>query len=608
MKVDIETLKQLLKYSYESYESSIAEADKVEDYFHNRQFTQEQLDILAERGQPAESFNIIKAYTRVLQGYYSTQINTIKIEPRKEDSVLTCGVLNDVVNYVIEDNQFSTIFDELKKDLILKGIMVSYVDVVDTGIKDEFGRPKYKVEVSRVPTNEILLDPNSRNADYSDATFIHRYKWVTEEDVKSLYGAKVLSVLSENSNFTDIAEAEISLYNPAYDQSPTKYYLIVHTVLKSGKDAYSVHWSGETIISKKKVTYKGIIFPYRVQKLHESTIPEFYGLFRDIIATQDAINQAVIKIQLYVNSERIFYTDDAVENIDKFKAAIQRVEGVIKVLSLDGIKIESLTKTVAEQYQIINNALDRVNKILCINDSFLGMAFASDSGVKVNIQKTSSVIALRYMTIKIEQFYKLLGMDLLNLIKQYFYSSDVIRITDEYEAIRWVELNKPIMIPSGKTLPDGTPQLKYVFEEYIDPATGKTMEDEEGNIVMSPIPTLGSEIAFTDVDIRIITVNFNDEDEKAAETINGIVNGAIGNILSQVHPAGYFKLASMLVKSSKTKYAREASEILLQASAMLGGDQEAAQAMQAGEMDGQSSMSFMNNRSAGRPANGKEVR
>ena len=100
MKTDIQTLKDSLKTSYEVFSESRELAEKTWEYYHNRQFTEDQLAILENRGQPKETFNIIRAFSRMIIGYFSLVINAIQIKPRQLEDVVVAGLLNDVVKYV----------------------------------------------------------------------------------------------------------------------------------------------------------------------------------------------------------------------------------------------------------------------------------------------------------------------------------------------------------------------------------------------------------------------------------------------------------------------------------------------------------------------------
>lgn len=609
MKTDLETLKDSFQLGYDSYYESRREAMEVMDKYHNRQYNNEQLAILDKRGQPAETFNIIKMFGRMLLGYYSTVINTIKVNPSQVDDIQTAAILHDLVNQTFRVNNFMSEGDKIKLDGILTGLMCSYVNVSKTGEVDEFGRPKYKIDISHIPALELVLDPMSRLDDYSDARYIHRFKWMPSEEVDRQFGKGTADKLQAYDNHTNITESEFEYtYNVRFQGRYKQFdnYLVVHTIIKDDKDRWwSIFWSGDYELSKKEITYKEVKNPYRVQKLHTSNKVEHYGVFREVIETQNAINQALLKIQLMVNTQKVFVETTAVENLNEFTNQINRVNAVIPVKSLLGIRVENLTREVLDQYTIIDKALDRVQRVLGINDSFLGMAYASDSGTKVKLQQNASVVALRYVTSKMESFYRLLGWDILNLIKQYYTAHDVIRIADTYEGQKWLEVNAPMQIPTGRINPQtGMPEMRLLFEEVLDPETQEPIVAEDGSIVMAPIPTRETEIAFTKADIEVDTVAYNDEDERNQVMLEQFINGPIGNMLSQVNPTGYFKASELAIRNIKSKYSLEIGNILNETVQMLSGNQMMQQQMMQGNVPGQMSQNQSINQLGGRPTQG----
>jgi hypothetical protein len=594
MKIDIETLRDTFKISYQTLEASRIEAMEVMDLYHNRQYTDAQLTILENRGQPKETFNVVKMFGRMLLGYYSTIVNEVIVTPRKEDQIINASILNDLTNHVFETNNFRSEGDKIKLDAILTGLMCSYVTAQKTGEKDQFGRPKYSIIINHIPSLEIFYDPMSQLDDFSDTRWIGRFKWLSEEAVVKAFGKDKVKELDAYHNHLDTDESEFTYaYNGEFIGQYKRFnnYLIVQTIIEddNGK-TWSIFWSGDQILDKKEITYKEVKSPYRLHRLHNSNRAEHYGIFREVVETQHAINQAIVKIQLMVNTQKAFVEDGAVENIVDFSNQFNRVNAIIPVKDLQGIRIENLSREVADQYTIIDRALNRIQRILSINDSFLGMAYASDSGSKVKLQQNASVIALRYVTAKVEQFYRLLGIDVINLIKQYYTAHDVVRIADNYTGQRWIEINKPIMRPTGNVDPrTGQAEMKPVLEEIIDPNTGKVLKDEAGNIVMAPIPTKNSEIAFTDADVSVESIAYDDEDEKNALMLEQFINGPIGQMMAQVNPVAYFKAGKLAVKNVKSKYSLELSELLDETAQLLQQPQgqPANAAMQAGQVNGQ---------------------
>ncbi len=576
MKATIEDLQDTFKIGYEQYEESRIEAKEIWNMYHNRQYTQAQLAVLENRGQPAETFNVVKLFARMLLGYYSSVVNTVVAEPVDLSDISTASVLNDTIEHTFRDNNFEAEGDKIKLSGLISGLLISYVEVKKTGRKDEFGRDINKIVISYIPDSEVILDPSSRKEDYSDAKYIHRFKWVTEETVNELFGTGTTDELNEYENDPSFEDTEFTAqYNGQFTGRYKIHnnYLIIHSIMKTddGK-TWSVYWSGNKILKKTEITSKEVKFPYRVEKLHTSDKPEYYGIFREVKESQKAINQALLKLQLLANSQKAFVEKDAVDDKNEFADAFNRVTGVIEVNSLKGIEIVNLSKEVLDQYVIIDKALDRIQRVLSINDSFLGMAFASDSGRKVKLQQNATVVGLRYLTKRVEEFYRLLGWDIANLIKQYYTAHQILSITDNSSGQRWVEINRPALIPTGRMNPDGTPESTIVMEEVINPDTGEPMQDTDGSFILAPIPDQETEIAFTNINVKITSVAYNDEDEKNQLMLETMLSGNIGNMLAQVNPAGYFKAAALSVKTMKTKHAPDIASILEETVQMLSGD------------------------------------
>ncbi len=594
MKIDIENLRNTFKVGYEAYEDSRNESQQVHDLYHNRQFTAEQLAVLESRGQPPETFNVIKMFARMLVGYYSTVVNTVVAAPRHYNDVDAAAALNATIDKVFELNRFDTEGDKIKLNGLLSGLLISYEDVVDTGERDQFGRPIYQVRCHHVPDSQVVLDPESTADDYTDGRWLHRFKWMTEEALTNNFGAKAKDDLDAYANHLDIEEADFDYsYTSPFSGHYRIYnnYLVVHTVAVDNQGKrWSIMWSGDKILSKDEITYKDTRWNYRVQKVHDSDKKEYYGVFREIIASQHALNQAVITIQLMVNSEKVIVQDNAVEDIDEFTRLFNRVNSVIPVKSLKGIQIEKLSREVQDQYIIIDQAISRIQRVLGINESFLGQAMASDSGRKVKLQQNQTIMQLRYLTQRIQTFYQQLGWDIAGLIKQYYTANQVFNQMDPTNGDRWIELNKPIMKPTGDVDQMGQPISVPVLLPMFDPASGKVMEDEAGNIIFAPVSEPGTELAFLRTDIRIEANSYNDEDEKAQLMLETVMSGAVGQVLMQADPAAFLETSALIIKQSKTRYAPDMARILTRVAGKL--DPEvAAMIQQGGGGSGQQPMS-----------------
>lgn len=559
--------------SRDVYESSDLEAQEIVDMYHNRQYTQTEIDVLTKRGQPVETFNIIKAFSNAIMGYFESVLNTVQITPRYTSNPTASLLLNDVVHYVLDETRFEDLSADVILDGLLTGKMCVYYDVVDTGEKDRFGRALKKLIIEHVPSWQVRLDPMSFKKDGSDARFSHRWKWVDAEEFKAKWGEKNLArATSYSTHGTEDGQTEFeNRYKIRLTGKFNEWenYLVVTSIIRDGDKTWALTWHDDIILEKKQIPFKKVQSPYRNVVMSNSDKAEHYGPFREVVETQKAINQALVQIQLLINTKKAFVEKDAVENVDEFSEQFNRVNNVVVVSDLQGVRIEDLSRDVLAQYQIIDASLTRVQKVLGVNDSFLGTTFASESGRKVNLQQNASKSQLSPILKKVKFLYEMVGTDVVNFIQQYYTSEQILRVSDKANGDRFLELNKPISMPNGKRNPDGSMQEEFVFDEEIDPDTGKPMTDKNGNILMTPLNDPDTDIKFVDVDIKVTAVPYNNAAEQNQLLFETFLNGPTGQAVLQTNPAGYYKIAGLQVSEMGTKNSQDIAQVLLETGMMV---------------------------------------
>ena len=560
------------KISTTKYEECIEEGHEIIDMYHNRQYTQAQIDKMRSAGQPIETFNIIKMFTNAMIGYLETIVTQATVEPTYPGSSVTANLLDDVTQLTFEKNDWSTIEKFIKIDGLLTGLMTVYEEVVPTGAKDQFGRDIMEVRLQHLPSWQVRLDPQSHLEDYSDARFIHHWKWMPEETVKKLWPKK-WQELTEYYNFLEDSEADYDREYHEHDIGKFKEYnnyLIVKTIVYDKGKVWSVIWNDEIQLEKKEITFKDLRFPIRAVKLSKSDRAEYYGPFRDIVETQKAINQALIQIQLLINTSKAFVEEGSVDDIEEFRELFNRVNAVIPVTNLQGIKIEDMSRDIMQQYTIIDQALSRIKMVLGINDSFLGAAYASDSGRKVKIQQMASASQLTNIVDRVQGMFKFVGQDIVSLVKQYYRGNQILKISDPLNSYHYIELNPPLLMPTGQIDPQtGEPQMQPVIVPDLDPETGEVMKDAVGNVVMIPLNDPEADIEFAEIDIRVVASRGDQSDERNQLLFETFTNGPMGQVLMQFNPSGMLRVMAMQISEYGTKHSIEIAQILMQTAFMI---------------------------------------
>ncbi len=618
---DTDYLKETFQYAMDTWEPSQREAQEVRDMYTNRQYTHEQIAVLNSRGQPVETFNVVLMMIRALTGFLGKVQNRPQIKPRTISSNDVASALNDYLNYVLDDNDYDAIKRKLQLDGLTSGLMVEYRDVIKTGLQDQYGRDIHQIKVDWVPSYQVAMDPMAKLDDGSDFRFFHRFKWISRDNFLSLYGKRKMDGLEFDRNFLDREVADFdkaSVGHSTYGYSGVykahEKYLVVHSIVREKNgDYYNVQWSDNKILLRSKITFKALKNPYITVKMNDQLdLDEFYGPFREVIESQKAINQALIQIQLLINTSKAFVEEGSVDDIDKFKESFSRVDSIVEVADLSGVRVEDMSRDVLSQYTAIDKALNRIQLVLGVNDSFLGNAFASDSGRKVQIQANHAAGMISYATSKIEILMKRTGHAVAELAKQYISAEQILRTSDYFVGDRYFTINKPVEEPiidpqTGQPMVNpqtNTLVTQPVMEPVVDPGSGDfVINKQTGAIAIAPLGDPASTLSYADVDIKVESVAVDNTNEKDQLLLETVVNGPTGQAMLQMNPAGYMMMSSLALRNYGAKYSNVISDIFQQTALMINnGQMDPTLAMAGGNM--QAILGGAMGGSNGNPVNG----
>ncbi|RLB75255.1 MAG: hypothetical protein DRH24_19905 [Deltaproteobacteria bacterium] len=210
------------------------------------------------------------------------------------------------------------------------------------------------------------------------------------------------------------------------------------------------------------------------------------------------------------------------------------------------------------------------------------------------MQTQSLASQLTMITSRVEYMYKMIGTDLLELIKQFYKAEQVMKIADPLNTEHYAHINKPLQMPTGHVNPDGTLVTSLVWVEDTD-ELGNPKQDKDGAYMMIPLNDPDTDIQFTAVDLKVVASKGHNADERNQLLMETFVNGPAGQILMQTNPAGFLRTLAMMASEFGTKHSLEIARILMETAvgieqgsidprlAMVGGD---LQAIMGGAMGG----------------------
>ena len=611
----VEYLRETAQRSVETYYESYQEAYEMHLLYHGYHFDQQEYNTLKSQKIPFLRNNEIRKYTDLIVGYMGTIVSTVKITPQQEQDVHIAELFNDYVNLLFRQSAWDTADGkQALAQFALNGLLCIERVPVDAGRTDRFGRSINDYPIKFVPVYDVYLDPASRELDYSDARFIHRQQWMTKEEMEHNFpdvnleelrigGDSIGSAYNISNRFQGASDiANIDNYSDMYN--------VVHSCVVTNQKAddepeldpytgevndtnrervYSIYWCHDKILEKKETTYRGVKFPYLIYKLHREDIAhEFYGMFRDAVPHQRAINQLeVLTLRMSNTPKKIIGKKGLVKgkgDIAKFTRQMNAINSHVQVNEPEHVKDAYTTGDIQEKLMLIKHHKEEIESVLGINPSFMGVANASDSGRKVEIQRAATVSSLKTFESRVQEVYRILGRDLVSLISQFSYAHQSFNISEPDTVARYLEINVPEVVmkvdDNGQPVLDenGEPLYDYVFEPARDQESGEILTNESGDPIWVPKVLANTEIRYFNHDIVVDTTLFNDEKESAALFAQQLLNSSAGAQLAEIDPAEYLRIWGLLGRGYKNSATNQVAESLLSTSNKMREAQEAAQA------------------------------
>lgn len=574
---------------------SLTRGLELHRYYNDDPFTPREIHIIQQRKQPIEQMNIIKRITDIIVGNLTGISSTIRTYPVQTEDADKSLAVNALLSEVLVNNSFSTESIKMHKDGLLTGLMVAKVDAITTGDKDKFGVPLYNVDVKHVPSMEVLLDPLSTADDYSDARYIHRFRWISYNELVDRFGnSEVIqkaspfdySLLTSSSGKAKIPELLKFRVNDTL--SAPDEYLVIETTVKErlydktglvrNPNTYTVTWMSAGIISIDEITYKDLKFPYIIQKINPTPNMPYSSVFRGIIGTQDIINRGLVRAGTASEMVRLLVTN--ITDVDAFQKLETNWYENKPILSLPmGANVTPVEGDLNVKLAVVEQGVQRAFSSMGITPELQGLADASDSGRKVQIQQNAAKLGLGVITAFYLSFYNRLGMSIIKLFRQYYTTQQMLMVAEAGVGSRVLSINNPQYVWGGKVDPTGVPIMETIDEIVTDPATGKKLK-VEGKYVIRPKTDPDTDLFFELNDLTVEVQPTDNEEDISRQAFAEFFNIGLPLLFEQ-DKALAIEIIAKYFKTMHASSAQDMSDVLLTASQEIRQQQEAeAQAMQ----------------------------
>lgn len=440
-------LEMLCRYFEESEAATVrarALSERDRDYhdnFDDNQWTNAEKAALRRRGQPITTSNHIKRKVATLKGAEMRTRTDPKAFPRNPQDQDSAETATDALRFIGDQNKFNQLRSKVYENLLIEGY--GGVDVVAEEVKNG---PK-RVKFIRVPWDRIGFDPHSSAEDFSDAKYRYIVIWrdAKRED-QDACGATLRSSVGGDtyddrpkSAWVDSRRKRVRVVQMQYLHDDK---WMVATFTKGGfidKPQVSPYLDRDG-----EPTYSLILRSAYVDRENNR-----FGVCRDWISTQDAINKRESKGLHLLNSRQTFGNKLAIEDTTKAKAEMAKPDGHVE-LNADAqygkdfglIQTSDMARGNMEMLQLAKQEMGASGP----NLAMAGKAPGQQSGRALEAQMQAGAVEIEPLQDELRQFTRDVYEAAWLRARQFWDEEMWIRVTDDDSNARFVGLNRPVTL------------------------------------------------------------------------------------------------------------------------------------------------------------------
>lgn len=444
-KLSVTDLVRMFEDSEEATLDARGKSERDRDYYDNIQLTAAELAALNKRGQPPVIDNRIKTKIDYLVGMEKQQRIDPRALPRTPKHEEDASGASQALRYVADDEDYDG-----KRSGVWKNLLIEGAGGISVAVEQGYEGPE--IVLRRWAWDRMFWDPHSSEPDFSDAGYIGGVVWMDYADAIVQY-RDAKDVLDTTMN--DRASA-----SETYDDKPKfrlwadkkrKRVRVCQIWLKRDEEWHFAEYTKGGILKAGPSPYKDDKGKSDCEMVFQSAYVDRennrYGLVREMISLQDAINKRSSKSLHLLSVAQTIYEDGAVDDIEVFRRERARPDGTMKVapgaLRDGAIKTEFQTDLAASHFQLLQDAKNSIDlkgpNATMMGDKAQGSSAASGRAILASQQ--GGMVQLGDLMDNLRHLDKRVFTKIWNRIRQFYTAEKWIRITDDERSVKWVGMN-----------------------------------------------------------------------------------------------------------------------------------------------------------------------
>lgn len=414
------------------------EAKTRRQYVNNKQWTQEEIEVLRRRKQAVITDNQIKRKTDYFLGIERQTRTDPKAFPRTPEHEQAADAITDALRYVCDNSDWDIERSEGFDYLIVEGIEAYIVPVEKT--------PKgIEVMPRHIPWDRVIYDPHSRDRFFRDAKYKGVVTWMDKQDAKDMFPDKEDVIDQSFSN--DESTVFDDRPNPAIwtDRAADRVKIIQMYYLEKGVWQHCVFTEGGYLIEPDVSTYQDEYgrpdCPIEMAGAYIDQDNDRFGLVDDMMSLQDMVNKMESKYMHFINSNQTWGNKKAGDP-NKLKVEARKPDGHFSMES-DAVYgqdfgVVPTDNKAMQSFNLLQQAMSSLNEIG-------GNSIVSDSasGRSKEVTAQTKNIELGAVLDTHRQCSKRVYRQIYNRVKQFWREEKWVRVTDDEDNLKFVMLNQP---------------------------------------------------------------------------------------------------------------------------------------------------------------------
>lgn len=439
-------LVSMFETAEEASQDARKQSERDRDYHDNKQLSAEEKAVLKKRRQPEYIDNRIKTKIDYLVGLEKQQRINPKAQPRTPVHEQDADAATQALTYVADTEQFDYKRSGIWRNLLIEGAGGMSV-AVETNHR---GEPE--IRLRRVAWDRMFWDPHSAEVDFSDAGYLGTVQWMDYDDALRLYpDAKealdaTMSAVAHSDTYDDRPKWNL------WADKKRRRVRIVQIWLKKGDEWHFAEFTKGGILKAGPSPYVDDQGRSDCELIFQSSYADRdnnrFGLVRELISLQDAINKRNSKALHALNTVQVVARKGAVDDIERARVEAARPDGWIEVNSINDrldADFQFTTRSDLAQGQVMllqeaKNSIDlKGPNATAMGDKAQGAAAASGKAIIASQQ--GGMVSLGDLLDNLRHLDKRVFRAIWNRIRQFWTAEKWIRVTDDERNVKWVGFN-----------------------------------------------------------------------------------------------------------------------------------------------------------------------